>query len=255
MATKIISHKWKLKLPNSFLVDHSFSDGKERECTYDGPDKIYLQIGADGKEHYGPLTEDDIADGRPKPVDVEEWFEVDCAADDLSTLICQLRGPVIDEREEERGTDDYWHPGSPDLGPEYARLGYSLPLMADDVYDSDSLKVEGGKITISAFTARQKINGADVDKTWDDVREQRNKMLSNSDGEIAEDMPEDMKTKIKAWRQKLRDFPKTMLDNGVEPNVASMMMPNSPMHVDPPKKPGEDGKSGTASDPWAPPAG
>ena len=49
MATQIISKAWKLKLPNSFLVDHSFSDGKERDQTYDGPDKIYLQIGADGK--------------------------------------------------------------------------------------------------------------------------------------------------------------------------------------------------------------
>ena len=40
MATKIISHSWKLKLPNDFLVDHSFSDAKERTTTYDGPDKI-----------------------------------------------------------------------------------------------------------------------------------------------------------------------------------------------------------------------
>ena len=56
MATKIISQGWQLSLPNSFLVDHSFSDGKQRDQTYDGPDKIWLQIGADGKEKYGPLT-------------------------------------------------------------------------------------------------------------------------------------------------------------------------------------------------------
>ena len=250
MATKIISHPYKLKLPNSFLVDHSFSDGKERDSNYDGPDKIYLQIGADGKEKYGPLTEDDIADGRPKPLDVEEWFEVDCAASDLNALICQLRGPVIDEREEERGTGDYWHPGSPDLGSDYGRLGYSLPLMPDDIYNVDSLTVSGGKITIDAFTPREKINGVDKDKTWDDVREQRNQALTASDGDIAEDMPEEMKTKIKAWRQRLRDFPKTMLDNGIEPNVASMMLPNNPMHVDPAS---QEEEPGSPSDPWAPP--
>ena len=56
MATKIISQGWQLALPNSFLVDHSFSDGKQRDQTYDGPDKIFLQIGADGKEKYGPLS-------------------------------------------------------------------------------------------------------------------------------------------------------------------------------------------------------
>ena len=60
-----------------------------------------------------------------------------------------------------------------------------------------------------------------------------------------------MKTKIKAWRQKLRDFPKTMLDNGVEPNVASMMLPNNPMHVDPTL--GQEEEPGSPSDPWAPP--
>ena len=88
MATKIISQGWQLSLPNSFLVDHSFSDGKQRDQTYDGPDKIWLQIGADGKEKYGPLTEDDIADGRPKPADVVQWYEVDCARSNLHTLIC-----------------------------------------------------------------------------------------------------------------------------------------------------------------------
>ena len=79
MATKIISQGWQLSLPNDFLTDHSFSDGKQRDQTYDGPDKIFLQINAEGKEVYGPLTEDDIADGRPKPLDVVQWYEVDCA--------------------------------------------------------------------------------------------------------------------------------------------------------------------------------
>ena len=111
MATKIISQGWQLALPNSFLVDHSFSDGKQRDQTYDGPDKIYLQIGADGKEKYGPLTEDDIADGRPKPADVVQWYEVDCARSNLHSLICQLRGPVIDEKEESRDVSvDVAHP-------------------------------------------------------------------------------------------------------------------------------------------------
>ena len=98
MATKIIEQGWQLSLPNDFLTDHSFSDGKYRDQTYDGPDKSYLQIGADGKELYGPLTEDDIADGRPKPLDVVQWYEVDCARSNLHTLICQLRGQLSTRR-------------------------------------------------------------------------------------------------------------------------------------------------------------
>ena len=143
MATKIISQGWQLSLPNSFLVDHSFSDGKQRDQTYDGPDKIYLQIGADGKEKYGPLTEDDIADGRPKPADVVQWYEVDCARSNLHTLICQLRGPVVNEKEEDRGAgSDVFHAGSPDLTSDgYDRFTYSSTLFPDDVYNYESITV------------------------------------------------------------------------------------------------------------------
>ncbi len=254
MATKIISHNWKLKLPNNFLVDHSFSDGKERDQTYDGPDKIYLQLGADGKEKYGPITEDDIADGRPRPADVVEWCEVDCAASDDNALICQLRAPVIDEKEEERGTGEIIHQGSPDLGSDYPRFSYSTPLMPDDIYNWDTIKKNGtsGKLEISAFTVKEKLNGYDQDLTWDNIRSQRDRTLSASDGAIAEDMPTDLKDAWKAYRQKLRDFPKTMADAGVEPNIAQHMFPDEPNFSDPPADPAPNADG---SQPWAPPNG
>ena len=94
MATKIIEHQWNGNY-QCFPYRSFMSDGNQRDQTYDGPDKIYLQINAEGKEVYGPLTEDDIADGRPKPLDVVQWYEVDCARSDLHTLICQLRGSFL----------------------------------------------------------------------------------------------------------------------------------------------------------------
>ena len=252
MATKIISHAWQLKLPNNFLVDHSFSDGKDRSCTYDGPDKIYLQLDANGKEAYGPLTEDDIADGRPKPADVVEWFEVDCAASHTNTLICQLRAPVVDEKEEARGTGEVWHPGSPDMTADgYPRFSYSTPLMADDIYDIDSIKKNGGgTLDVTAYTVKEKLNGHDADLTWDNIRSKRDTTLEQCDGKVSEDMPTSIKDEWKVYRQKLRDFPKTMADAGIHPNIAQMMMPDVPQHVDPPaaNEPNADG-----TQPWAPP--
>ena len=258
MATKIISQGWQLALPNSFLVDHSFSDGKQRDQTYDGPDKIWLQIGADGKEKYGPLTEDDIADGRPKPVDVVQWYEVDCARSNLHTLICQLRGPVINEKEESRDlSEDVPHPGSPDMSADgYQRFTYGSVLYPDDIYDFESITVANpgsagpDDISITAFTAKQKLNGADQDKTWDHVRQHRNMELESSDSMIAEDMPDDMKTKLKTYRQQLRDLPAKMQAAGVEPNIADMMFPVNPMHVDPPKDPDDNA---TEAESWKPP--
>ena len=160
MATKIISQGWQLSLPNDFLTDHSFSDGKYRDQTYDGPDKIFLQINAEGKEVYGPLTEDDIADGRPKPLDVVQWYEVDCARSNLHTLICQLRGPVINEKEEDRGAgSDVFHAGSPDMTADgYERFSYSSTLFPDDIYNFESIVVANAgtagpdDISIQAFT-------------------------------------------------------------------------------------------------------
>ena len=262
MATKIISQGWQLSLPNSFLVDHSFSDGKQRDQTYDGPDKIYLQIGADGKEKYGPLTEDDIADGRPKPADVVQWYEVDCARSNLHTLICQLRGPVVDEKEEDRNVDPSLvvnHPGSPDLTADgYDRFTYSSVLFPDDIYNFESIVVSNpgsagpDDITISPFTAKEKLNGADEDKTWDMVRKHRNDELERSDSMIAEDMPDSMKTQLKAYRQVLRDLPAKMQAASVEPNIADMMFPMNPLHVDPPTDPADGDASLTPA--WKPPA-
>ena len=54
------------------------------------------------------------------------------------------------------------------------------------------------------------MNGVDLDKTWDHVREHRNKVLANSDGQIAEDMPDALKKQWKTYRQSLRDLPGKM---------------------------------------------
>ena len=56
----------------------------------------------------------------------------------------------------------------------------------------------------------KKLNGVDLDKTWDHVRSHRNSVLEASDGQIAEDMPDDMKTAWKTYRQQLRDLPAKM---------------------------------------------
>ena len=247
MATKIIAHEWELPLPNEFLVDHSQSEGKTRTVTYHGPDKIYLQIGADGRELYGPLAEDDLADGRPTPVDVVELFEVDCT---VYPLICQLRGPVIDERQEEKDPEDIPHPGSP-LIEGYPQFNYALPLFPSDVFDSRTLRVVDGIPTVGTFSVQQKLANSETDKTWDDIRAHRDRELNNSDGSIAEDMPESMKTAWKEYRQKLRDFPATMEAAGVHPNIADMMFPIQPFFTNPPSDPETPADSSSA---WEPPS-
>ena len=167
---------------------------------------------------YCPLTEDDIADGRPKPADVVQWFEVDGARSAKHTLICQLRVPVGDEKEESRDlSSDVAHPGSPDMSADgYPQFFYGSVLYPDDIWDFESITVTNpgsagpDDISITAYTAKMKMNGADLDKTWDMVRTHRNHELESSDSLISEDMPDDMKAKYKTWRQQLRDLPNKM---------------------------------------------
>ena len=248
MATEIISHAWNMPVPNDFLRDHSFSAGRTRAVSYDGPDKIWLQLGADGTELYGPLTEDDMADGRPVPADVTQMFEVNCTE---YPLICQLRAPVINERQEDRSVDDeIRHPDCPDMTAQgYRTFTYNETLFVEDIYDASTVRVVDGVPTVHAFTVNEKLIGRADDLTWDDIRAHRNSLLDGSDQSIAEDMPEDMKNAWKSYRQKLRDLPAELEAAGVSPNIAYYMFPQQPFFTTPPSDP-EPPADATAG--WAP---
>jgi len=219
----IISISYQLPLPNNFLVDHSQSEGKTRTCTYDGPDKIYLQIGEDGIETHGPLTAEDLMDGRPIPLDAT-LFEIDCTE---YPLICQLRAPIVPLVQETRGTEIIPHPHSPIIEG-YPQFKYALPLFPEDVYNRYSVKVIDGLPTLQVWTAIQKLLDKDTPMTWEDIRDHRTKMLNNSDSQIAEDMPQYVKDVWKEYRQRLRDLPGVLEAAGVPPSIAYYMFPLTP---------------------------
>lgn len=220
----MISLTYELPLPNEFLVDHSQSEGKTRTCTYDGPDKLFLQIDPEtGRENHGPLIEEDLADGRPIPIDTQ-LFEIDCTE---YPLICQLRGPIVPHTQETRGEATVPHPHSPVIEG-YPQFKYSIPLFPEDIYNRYSVKIIDGKPSLAVFTATQKLLDKDDPLTWDDIRDHRNKMLTNSDSQIAEDMPENVKEVWRVYRQKLRDLPGVMIENNVPPSIAYYMFPPTP---------------------------
>lgn len=223
MATQQIRVEYDLALPNEFLVDHGTSDGNTRQAVYDGPDKIYLQIGADGTEVAGPLIEDDIADGRPMPADCVDWLEVDCAT---NPLICQLRGPVVNELEEEY-TGETVHPQSP-VVEGYPQFSYGTPIMPEDIYDKNSLTVTDGEISVHRHTVSEKLLDRETLLTWDEIRTKRNEALDGSDSKQASDMPAALQEEWRVYRQRLRDLPATLEAAGVPPSIAYYMFPEQP---------------------------
>ena len=222
----IISVEFDLGLPNEYLVDHSQSAGKTRKFTYQGPDKLYLQLGEDGTEKYGPLTEDEISDGRPVPADVVEWYEVDCAT---NPLVCQLRGPVVDKLQEQYDDEPYVHPQSQVLDGTVTMKVFGPPKPGD-IYDSlTGIKKEtDGSLSVRKLSTLEAIHGDEKNVTITDLRMKRDQFLQSSDGQLASDMPSSMQDEWKAYRQQLRDFPSIIEGAGIDPNIAAYMFPEHP---------------------------
>ena len=222
----IISVEFDLGLPNEYMVDHSQSAGKTRKFTYQGPDKLYLQLGEDGTEKYGPLTEDEISDGRPVPADVVEWYEVDCAT---NPLVCQLRGPVVDKLQEQYDDEPYVHPQSQVLDGTVTMKVFGPPKPGD-IYDSlTGIKKEtDGSLSVRKLSTLEAIHGDEKNVTITDLRMKRDQFLQSSDGQLASDMPSSLQDEWKAYRQQLRDFPSIIEGAGIDPNIAAYMFPEQP---------------------------
>lgn len=153
------------------------------------------------------------------------WVEVDCFT---NPLICELRAPVIDEYDEDY-TDDTHPPGVIDIEG-FNTCTYQTPLRPDDVWDWETIHVdEDDNITIQPRTKVWALMGSgDRMPTWDDLRAKRDVLLKNSDSEITDDMPESLKEKWRAYRQKLRDWPSIMADAGIPAHFAYTMQPIDP---------------------------
>lgn len=227
----MISVEYEYNLPNSFMADHSFSEGKTRTTTYDGPDKIYLIIENDtGLEHCGPITAQEKADGRPLPLDCH-YHEVDCIE---NPLFCQLRAPVIDEAEEDH-THTVIHPLCVPVEG-YPTFTYQEPLLPRNIYDKFNTRkdLETDELIIPVYTVHHSIFGREGElPDWDAVRRKRDTLLHATDSRISPDMPQSLKDQWLDYRQKLRDLPDALAAN--PPWIAIRMMPQSPDDLATPK--------------------
>ncbi len=219
----MVQFEYTYDIPNELCVDHTFTDGKTRTATYDGPDKLFFIVNnATGKEELGPITEIEKNDGRPVPEDCR-YVEIDCIK---NPVLCQLRGPIIDEMEEDH-TGEATPTGAKDITG-YAKFTYQTPVLPYQFIDREKITfAEDGTPTLPTREPRDTVMGIDVERdlTWDDVRAKRDSLLKNSDAEIVDDMPADLKNAWKDYRQRLRDWPNTMQSNGIPPLFAYYMEP------------------------------
>jgi hypothetical protein len=217
----MIQFNYTYNVPNELCVDHTFTDGKTRTAQYDGPDKLFFIVNnTTGREELGPVTEIEKRDGRPVP-DGCRYVEIDATE---YPELCQLRGPILDEMEED-------HTGSATPSgvthvTGYAPFTYQTPILPYQfLHDELVTFAEDGTPTIPVKEPRDFIMGTDIgrDITWDDVRAKRNQFLKNSDSEVTDDMPSVLRNQWLDYRQRLRDWPAAMQAAGNSPIMAYNM--------------------------------
>jgi hypothetical protein len=228
----MVSVEYEYAIVNQFYTDHSFTQGKKRTTTYDGPDKIYLIVDqVTGEETHGPLTAEEKADGRPVPLG-SMYYEVDCIE---NPLFCQLRGHIIDEAEEDH-THTVIHPDSPDI-PGYKQLTYQEPLLPRNMYDKYCTKVnlETGELVIPVYTPLESLfgHGMKEEVTWEYIRRKRDMELKNSDMNVGGDIPMSVQAPWLEYRRLLRELPDVLKD--VPPAIVLRMFPAHPDEDKPPQ--------------------
>ena len=164
--------------------------GKTSTMQYDGPDHIILWIDKETgylEQCHAPHEEPDS----PLPLHLRR--EILSADNDINTIkIALLWGGIEEPKvyEVQVGPGDQPNAILPD------------PTHICEVYNEYALYPNyKGPLEWAPMDRAAAVEG------WNFLRQERNFRLSQSDGKIAEDMPEDLKQQWKDYRKKLRDMP------------------------------------------------
>lgn len=198
-VTKTLTYK----TPNeAWMTDDS--EGKTGTVTYTGPDNIWVFVDNDTRKISPPYyTSKDDGPDIPVPPGMTRVMLSAESQTDLAvmavldrTLISEPDGYT--ETEEALPDGTVWIVGD--------------PIHITTVHDLDT-------ITYNFTSNTWEFEYRTSPITWTDVINARNGMLTASDGRIAPDMPESLKSQWIEFRQKLRDFP-TIMGRGTPNEVA-----------------------------------
>ncbi len=213
--------KFNYPIPDEYLKQ-SFDKGLTAPWEYIGDDVFYLQFDSDtGLQLGAPLSIDMVNDGRKCPKDVI-WYKVIAKNEPLLSYLC--RPPLWEESEYDIARDNAKVITLAEFDG-YEKLTRQEGYEPSDVFNSVfHYNAKTKQIEFEPFTYRDILyleGGQNID--WDYVIQLRNSSLISSDGMESGDMPESMVTKIREYRQLLRDLPKKL--KHIEPWQVIHMFP------------------------------
>ena len=161
--------------------------GKTSTQSYDGPSTLILWIDKETKDIEQTWDKDDYTD-QPVPLNLEVK-ELNADTDENTIKIALLFGGFAERKLYEVAVGPVEDDNAVIVDPSDPRMIFSENDIIDDytkplVFRTDFRRRD------DAF-----------------IREERNAKLKQSDSRIAEDMPDEVKAKWLAYRQKLRDIP------------------------------------------------
>ena len=161
--------------------------GKTSTQSYDGPSTLILWIDKESKEIEQTWDKDDLSD-RPVPLNIEVK-ELKADTDENTIKIALLFGGFAERKLYE------------------VRVGPAKDKNVVVVDPTDPRMIFSENDIVDDYT-KPLVVRTDFRRVTDDfIREERNALLKQSDSRIAEDMPDEVKAKWEAYRQKLRDVP------------------------------------------------
>lgn len=161
--------------------------GKTSTQSYDGPETLILWIDKESQDIEQTWNKDDYTD-QPVPLNIEVK-ELNADSDENTIKIGLLFGGFAERKLYEVA-----------VGP----VEDDNVIIADP---SDPRAIYSENDIIDDYT-KPLVFRSDYRRYGDDfIRNERNARLKQSDSRIAEDMPDEVKAKWAAYRQKLRDIP------------------------------------------------
>jgi hypothetical protein len=173
------------------LYSQTDTQGKTLPATYTGPDRIWVFVDAAGK----------IIAGNRFYTTADDGADIPTPSGELKVEIVAAENPLVISSIYSRGCT---FPGL--VGKTETLVNGVVTLLPqEDIYHTYNV----AELTYNTVSKTWSMPYQAAQTTWDDILNVRNTKLTASDGRIAPDMPENLKTAWAEYRQKLRDLPTT----------------------------------------------
>ena len=216
-----IEQTFTYKVPDDWRST-SFTLGKTDTWTYRGPRFLTFEVNLeDGRENGWCLT---TAEELERPVALDSVrITIDATESDDMALLAEIGNDCGNPNEINLQFTREWVDIYNVEG--YTPVQKPTVMVPRDIYDEFNItydfETQEWQIPIKSW-ASDVMEGV----TWDNIKNTRDKLLYDSDGMLAEDMPAALKQEILTYRQLLRDMPTALAD--IPPMFAAQMFPPVP---------------------------